>query len=522
MKSQITNKYLKLSNYTIDIENFELQLQTHPDYPSIKSISDTFDYYNIENLVAKVPKEALEKLPNYFIALLNKDNGSKLFLAEKKKNKITVTDENLNKQTVSFDAFKESWDGTIIAIEDNKLGSDISSSFNFKKMGFLVFGIITLINLFNFNKIEVFIYNTLSLVGLFISYFIVEESLGIHNKTVAKVCETVSKANGCSGVINHKKSKLFDTISLSDASIIYFIINVLMLIVAGFNFSVLFCISLSSIPIVLITLYYQGFILKQWCALCLGVSTVLVLQFLVLSVNFEGLDFDISFSLKYLFTTFLVVLVWRNLKLLWVKNSKLASVEMEFLKFKRNKELFDTLLIKQELINNNLIAKENKIIFGSRNPLIIINAITNPLCGFCVESFQTYYKMLKTQKDIQINFIFSVPVEGNNPDTQIVKTILHIYLNESKEKAFGALNDWFQERTISKWQNKYKMSVNFDNRIVTILKAHQNWLNVNHVYHTPATMVDNYYYPQAYNINDLLLFVDDMLLEQKELILETI
>ena len=139
-----------------------------------------------------------------------------------------------------------------------------------------------------------------------------------------------------------------------------------------------------------------------------------------------------------------------------------------------------------------------------------------------MESFQTYYKLLKTQKDIQINFIFSVPVEGNNSDTQIVKTILHIYLNESKEKAFGALNDWFQERTISKWQNKYKMPVNFDNRIVTILKAHQNWLNVNHVYHTPATMVDNYYYPKAYNINDLLLFVDDMLLEQRELILETI
>ncbi|TDE52702.1 vitamin K epoxide reductase family protein [Flavobacterium sp. GT3P67] len=523
MKSQITNKYLKLSNYTIDIENFELQLQTHPDYPSIKSITDTFDYFNIENLVAKVPKEALEKLPKYFIALLKKDHDSKLFLAEKKKNRMTVTDENLNKQTLNFDDFKESWDGTIIAIEDNKLESDISSSSNFKKIGFLVFSIITLINLFNFDKIEVFIYNTLSLVGFFISYFIVEEAFGIHNKTVAKVCETVSKANGCSGVINHKKGKLFNTISLSDASIVYFIINLLTLIGTGFSFSVLFCISVFSIPIVLITLYYQAFILKQWCALCLGISIVLIMQFLVLWVAFEGLYFDINFLLKYLFTTFLVVTVWYNLKRLWAQNSKLASVEIEFLKFKRNKELFDTLLIKQELINNKLIAKENKIVFGSDNPLLTIDAVTNPLCGFCVASFQTYFKLLKTHKDVQINFVFNVPFEDiNNTATQIVVTVLDIYLNNSKERALDALNDWYEERSFNKWQGYYKISKNIDDNILTILKEHQNWLQINSIKHTPATFVDNYYFPAEYNINDLLLFVDDMLLEPKEIVLETI
>lgn len=58
--ANIANKYLKLSNYTIDNKTFELQLETHPDYPSFKSISDTFDYFGIENIVAIAPKEALE------------------------------------------------------------------------------------------------------------------------------------------------------------------------------------------------------------------------------------------------------------------------------------------------------------------------------------------------------------------------------------------------------------------------------------------------------------------------------
>lgn len=68
----IANKYLKSANYNIENKTFEFQLETHPDYPSIKSISDTFDYFGIENLIAKVPKEILHKLPKFFIALFNK------------------------------------------------------------------------------------------------------------------------------------------------------------------------------------------------------------------------------------------------------------------------------------------------------------------------------------------------------------------------------------------------------------------------------------------------------------------
>ncbi|WP_158626850.1 vitamin K epoxide reductase family protein [Flavobacterium sp. GT3R68] len=521
--ANIVNKYLKLSNFSIDSKTFELQVETHPDYPSLKSISDTFDYFGIENLIAKVPKEAFDQLPNSFIALLIKDNDSKLILTEKKKNGILITEENLTKQKISVEAFKKNWDGTIIAIEDNKQHNDISESFNFKKIGVLVFGLIILMNILNSNTIEIISYNLLSLIGLLISYFIVKESFGIHNKAVAKVCETISKKDGCKTVINDKQSAIFSRIPLSDAAIIYFLISVLSSVITGFNVPLLFCVSLCSIPFVLFTLYYQGFVLKQWCALCLGVSLTLIFQFLVLTASFQGFYFDFTILMKYLFTIFLVVIVWHNLKLLWIKNSKLAAIEIDFLKFKRNKELFDNLLKKEKLINNNLITTENKIVFGSDNPVLTINAVTNPFCGYCAESFRTYYNLLNTRKGVDVNLVFSVPNDIKKQEMQIVVTIIKIYLKGNKREALESLKDWYSDRNIKNWESKYGLAKSINEEVFSLLKNQQNWLQVNNIKHTPATFIGDYYFPKSYNIEDLSMFIDDMILDKQNLVLlETI
>ena len=48
------------------------------------------------------------------------------------------------------------------------------------------------------------------------------------------------------------------------------------------------------------------------------------------------------------------------------------------------------LLSKKQLISNDIVLDDERIYFGSNNPKLVIIAVTNPLCGFCAESFQTY------------------------------------------------------------------------------------------------------------------------------------
>lgn len=517
--SKIAIKYLKLCNYKIDEKTFELQIETHPEYPSIKSISDTFDYFKVDNLAVKVPRESLEQLPKLFISLFRIEKYYELVLTERKKNYVIITDKNLNRHKLSFNQFKENWEGTILAIEENIIDENNSIKYNLINLYILPFIAIFLVNLSNYNEIGVVVYNLFSLFGFILSYFIVKEALGIHNKTVSKVCESISKSNGCNGVINNKKSLFFNSISLSDASIVYFSINILSFLFVGFNQTILFSISLGSVPVVLFAIYYQGAVLKQWCILCLGVSTVLIVQFLTLSLMFESFTFNISFLLKYLYVVFFVLLFWKIIKELWVKNLKLSLLEIDFLKFKRNKDLFTTMLNKQKLINNNLINKDYKITFGSKNPFIVIDAVTNPYCGYCSESFKVYYNLLTTNKNVQINFVFSVPNDITSIEMQVAVTILNIYFSDGEEQALQALNDWYIEREIDKWKKKYDLATNINDEIFSILKIQNDWLIENDITQTPATIIDGCFFPKLYNIEDLLLFIDDMLLDKQNTIL---
>lgn len=505
--------YLQLSNYSIDSKTLELQLLTHPDFPSFKAVSDTYDYFGIENLVAKVPVETLSKLPNNFITLLQSNNDLESFLVRRKKDCFWVINQELKKQKVSFEKFAEIWDGTIIIIDENK-NKSITTSLVSEKFGLLVMAIIGIVFLFFNNSVHFIVNNLLSVLGLFISYFIVKESFGLNDKAINKVCETISKKDGCGAVINDKNSKLLKLISLSDATIVYFSSNVFSIIILGLNYSVLFIVSSFSIPIVLYSLYYQGIILKKWCALCLGISVVLLIQFVLMFSHYSHLEFDLWYVLKFLFIVLFISFGWYYLKNLFNEKLKLESIEFDFIRFKRNQELFLTMLKKDKLLNNNLIPKESKITFGSEKPKIIIDAVTNPLCGFCVDAFQTYYKLLKTYGDeIQINFIFSVPTENlKHSATQIAMTVIDLYTNDNKQKSLVALNEWFEKRDFEQWSSEYGTCTNLE--LIKALKDHKNWVSINNIDYIPMTFINDYLFPKTYNISDIFLFIDNLISEK--------
>ena len=126
----IVNKYIQLSNYKVDSKSIDLQLLTHPDYPSIKAISDTYDYFGIENIVANVPFDALDQLPDSFIGLINNN----LHLINKTKNSAYITNQKSEKQKISFEKLKETWNGIIIAIEPIQESKNTNSINNIKTL----------------------------------------------------------------------------------------------------------------------------------------------------------------------------------------------------------------------------------------------------------------------------------------------------------------------------------------------------------------------------------------------------
>uniref|UniRef100_UPI00404AF258 hypothetical protein n=1 Tax=Fulvivirga sp. TaxID=1931237 RepID=UPI00404AF258 len=109
--------------FDLSFDDFALHLKTNPDYPSLKAISDTLDYFKIENGVFEVPKEELANLPDVFFTSLVYENGDHLFaIITKNKKHIKVLNEKDITHYLSEVEFFKIWDGTLpIFLESCKL-----------------------------------------------------------------------------------------------------------------------------------------------------------------------------------------------------------------------------------------------------------------------------------------------------------------------------------------------------------------------------------------------------------------
>lgn len=77
--------YARSEGIKIDFNDFLNQSKNHPNFPSILAISDTLNFYNIENGVIQVIASEIESLPDHFTAFLtNEKNNSELYFIENK------------------------------------------------------------------------------------------------------------------------------------------------------------------------------------------------------------------------------------------------------------------------------------------------------------------------------------------------------------------------------------------------------------------------------------------------------
>ncbi|WP_298516912.1 vitamin K epoxide reductase family protein [uncultured Kordia sp.] len=502
------NSYLDVNR-----ELLNLQLLSHPDYPSLKAITDTLDYFEIENLAATVPKEALDQMPNCFLALVSGEKGDEVVLVEKKRNLVQIINADEKKEKLTEETFAERWTGTIVAVEEQEKTSSVQSIQQALPY-FIVAAVASANVILNFS-FPYLLYTALTLIGLYISILITREDLGIKSKAVAKVCGAISKNSTCGEVINTKGNKIFGIISLSDASFVFFAGLFLILSSIGFHEGTLLMLSLAGIPVIIYALFRQGVVLKQWCALCLLIAGIVLLQtaLLLVTYNYSWYLFT-PYIVKLISIFALVYIAWDYGKSYWESHEKLATTETDFLKFKRNPELFKTMLQEQSVLNPNVISKELRVVFGNPNGAIKLQGVTNPLCGYCTAAFESYDKLVSTYgNDIQLEFIFNVPPDEKHKSTQIASRLVDLY-TQDPAKSYAALKEWFANRNVETWQEKFGISENA--MAVEVLDTHREWCNINDIHYTPASILNDQFFPKTYEIKDLPLFIQDMILETQQ------
>jgi len=515
---KIASLLLQNNAIPFDKEEFAFQIQSHPSYPSLHSITGVLDHFNIENVAAKVPvnNETLDQLPNCFIAQINSGNGLELILTEKKKDEYILYDSGKKKKKVSKETFLEIFTGIILAVEkdENIKPANNNRVFNYIFLTLLVFS-----SLFIFfqstSSVTSYLLLSLSIIGILISISIVKQEFGIKNTIGDAFCSSNDEKKDCNAVLTSKGATIFKNYKLSDLSLIYFVglsFSIFFLSIQNLSLNIVFLIGLISFPITIYSIYYQAIVVKKWCLLCLSIAGLLWIS---AALPFMFSNFTTSFQLIELLTVAISFLlffnIWSYIKPKYTEALDNKKSKIDYYKFKRKYSLFSTLLKSNPSINTT-IHNSKEIIFGNKDSNLEIVIITNPFCGHCKPVHKIIDDILhQYSNQVKIIIRFNINTEDLESDlSKITMNLLKIYLQKGPETCLTAMTEIYNKLSATKWLDKWQdLDLDTDLYLETFNKQ-KTWCSDNKINFTPEILINGYSFPKEYDRSDLSYFIEDL------------
>jgi len=511
----LVQRLLKKNQIFFDKEELSFQIQSHPSYPSLHSITGVLDHFKIENIAADVPvtKETLLQLPNCFIAQINTEQGNDLVTAEKEGINYTIYNTENKKEKISENEFLKKFTGIIVAVEQPEGIHQLKTNSNITKI--IVISALALLCSFlvylNTTSLYVPIYLTLSIVGIVISIAIIKQELGLKTIIGNAFCSGIDEKKDCDAVLTSKGAEIFKGYKLSDFSILYFTGLTLLTFLQTSNPAISYTISLVVVPVTLYSLYYQYAVVKKWCLLCLSIVGILWFQALIpIITNTYVTEFIITNAVIFSLVALATWLSWYYIKPLFTDINMLKKEKIESVKFKRNYALFENLLQKSPQLNTQ-IENSKEIIFGNPNSNLEIMVVTNPFCGHCKPVHKHIDEILQRYKSIiKVVVRFNINTKDKNSEAVRVTTkLLEIYKKKGKEECMNAMTEIYDVGKPKIWFEKWG-NCNEKEEYFYELEKENKWCKANAINFTPDVLVNGNSFPKEYNKTDLIFFIEDL------------
>ncbi len=508
-------------NYTSETINY---LQQHPNFPSINAFQDLLHEMNINNLVVRLSVDDLQDIPLPALAHFNREGGSFVVLKGIHNGQITYYDSEYGMVTEAQQAFAGKWSGVLLLAEKNAKSGEPNYKHNkkqelfdtYSKYALVLLSVCILATVFYFASATELIHLALSLSGLGIAFALLQKQFGASSAWVDSFCKIGTKTN-CDEVLNTSYAKLFGIIHLSELCTLYFSSIVLSLLMSVFTstpiLAVLFIISCLTLPIVIFSLYFQAFVIKKWCPLCVAVVAILILDFGSHLFSIQAFNIETK-------ATLLVSVCFTALLILWLllRNSSLSSLKVEalqrkLLQFTKSHEIFQHLLHTKPIVGVSYLPYE--VSKPSPENLLEIVLVTNPTCQPCARA-HTILENLVEHFDNKINLVHRFSV---NPETKHLlanKMLQHLFavlINKGSDGAEKALSDWFKygQYDFEQWKRNFPSgSVNHDSEIESLMTSHFEWCQLAGVTKTPTIFIKGKELPEQFSVDDLSYHVRKM------------
>lgn len=517
------------------------EVEEHPDYPSLLSISDIFTNHGVENIAFKIDSDRLSEISSPFLIQLKGVRQDEVFFS--------VVREINKDEVVYFDPIKHIWvnddindftkiatgivllfgsgDGVCeedylvkIQVEKRKIITRNARIFSIPILA-VILGVFYLFQ----NGVSVlfpFIYMLLAIVGCGIGALLIWYEVDSHNPLLNQICTAGKKIN-CGAILQSGASKIIG-ISWSSIGFSYFASLLILLIFGGFdNNDILYMLSWGSmlaLPYLLFSIYYQWRIAKQWCILCLSVLLVLILQNIVSGLaSWHSLYTTKSISLDWIIqalTAFILPLAVTNgLMSLFQEVKEGGESFLKLQRLKNNFNIFDTLLKNERELS--LIPMNLGLTLGNPNGKYKIIKVCNPYCGPCAKAHRPLESLLDSNDDLCIQILFTATNDKNDIRAAPVRHLLAISEKYGEKLLKQALDDWYLDgiQDYKAFAKKYPMSkeINQQGHKIDMMK---NWCDKINIDFTPTFFISinedekkslRYFeMPRIYNVKDLKYF----------------
>ncbi|RFZ84061.1 hypothetical protein DYU05_00010 [Mucilaginibacter terrenus] len=504
-------------NVLITKQSIELEMLRHPDYPSLLTISDILNVWNISNEAFKVPEFTTKHLKKSAPCVIcSKVEG--FYLVEEVKSENIIINNGHQRSMISLDELKDKFQNVLLVLNKSK---DFEE-FDYKTKrqieilkairqpflvlsSILIFAIVAFLNISPSSERVALVFLMLKAAGLIVSVILLLQSINANNPIIQKLCGTDEKKN-CQAILNSRAAKVTSFLTWSEIGFFYFSSTALTTICGMNNLRLIhFCAfaNIVCIPYTLYSLFYQWRIAKQWCVLCCAVLVLLWLEFATAlwsnSLTLQKLSVE---DLTIIFLSILApITFWSFSKHLLQQSMLVKPLKEQLGLFKRNTDVFHTLLSTEPAYA--ILPSEDSIVIGNPHAKNVITMVSNPFCKACSVTHRELEEVVEKNSTIQLQIVFVPRIYSRKNDSIVAAHLFSLKHNCSEALLKSSLFDWYnqEKKDYKKWAEKYPIQETKD--LDRIVERQREWCGFVGIDTTPTIFFNGRRLSPVYHATDL-------------------
>lgn len=524
----LTYKFFQLTGIPVSKTTLKKELEEHPYYPSLYSLSKVFTRFGVENEAFEVAADKFGDFEPPFFAYYTSEGSGKFFVlvTEITEQEITYMPDGNKTVTVNRDVFLKNFEQVIFAAEKNpesgekEYATSVKAERLLRNKQYIKYSglalLITLLFTQFFYSLNPFswaavIIGLAKLAGIAVTALLLDYEIGNKSSSFVKnICSSGRQFN-CDAVINSKASRILG-FSWGEIGLFYFSSTCLFLLFPGMAFAeklpFLAGASLLATPYIIFSLYYQWRIVKQWCPLCLMVQTVLAIEciwsiFYISSPGSLSLNTPAAtIAVMAAIALFIPVIAWQLLKPVLEQARTSVIYRLAYTRLKYHPDVIKSLIGQQDAAPEGW--EQIGITLGNASAPNTIIKVCNPYCGPCSRAHAVMEELLNHNKDVKVKIIFTTTNSEHDRGAPVVRHLLAIQEKGQDAELVNALDDWYlaEKKNYELFSVKYPMNGELKKQDTKIDEM-SSWCKKAGIHYTPTIYVNGRRLPENYDADIL-------------------